>query len=166
MAVDFYKPGMASPEATIAERLEARSIPEPNSGCTLWFGANGGSRNSRHGILRYKGRHWKAHRLAWIDAKGPIPDDIEVCHKCDMPECINVDHLFLGSHEDNMADMVAKGRSRGVPGEAHPSAKLTEAQVRSIRVDRRKIRLICAEYGIGKSLVSYIRARTVWKHLD
>jgi hypothetical protein len=51
-----------------------------------------------------------AHRLAWEEANGPIPAGMYVCHTCDVPACVNVEHLFLGSQSDNMKDMAAKGR--------------------------------------------------------
>lgn len=60
-------------------------------------------------------RMYLAHRLAWIKAHGPIPKGMFVCHRCDTPACRNVEHLFLGTHAGNMADMVRKGRqAKGV----------------------------------------------------
>lgn len=103
----------------MAARLERLSIPEPNTGCTLWIGA--ASRYGRVDIAsggrkRVGRRSTGAHRLAWELVHGPIPDGLEVCHKCDVGLCINVDHLFLGTHADNMQDMADKQRRRKLNG--------------------------------------------------
>jgi len=148
--------------ATLAERLEFYSIPEPNSGCLLW---TAGANACGYGVIGIRKQSTLAHRVAWAVAFGPVPDEVEVCHKCDVPSCINVAHLYLGTHQDNMDDKVARGRARSAPGERSPHAKLTNEQVLAIRSDPRFLRVIAAEYGIGKSLVSVIRRREVWKHL-
>lgn len=83
-------------------------------------------------------RHRRAHRVAWEAVHGPIPAGLFVCHRCDNPPCINVDHLFLGTAVDNSRDCVAKGRLSPPPrnfqrGEASSTAKLTREAVAEIR---------------------------------
>jgi hypothetical protein len=80
-----------------------------------------------YGRLRY------AHRFAWEVTNGPVPEGMEVCHQCDNPPCCNPAHLFLGSQEDNVRDMIAKRRHRPPQpsrGERNVNAKLTAARVR------------------------------------
>jgi hypothetical protein len=103
----------------IAERFAEKFTPEPNTGCYLWLGACwpggygiiGGERGSHHR---------QAHRVAWELAHGePPPDDMEVCHTCDQPCCVNDRHLFLGTHQDNMDDRGRKGRTLVGRGDRH-----------------------------------------------
>ncbi len=64
-----------------------------------------------YGKLR-RGKKWMlAHRQAWIDAHGPIPEGMLVLHKCDNPPCVNVNHLYLGTNKDNSRDMYDRGRA-------------------------------------------------------
>lgn len=79
----------------------------------------------------YNGRYWRAHRLAWSLVHGDIPPGAVVCHKCDNPPCVNVEHLFVGSIADNVQDRTLKGRSASQ--EQHGSAKLSLACVAFIR---------------------------------
>lgn len=88
-------------------------IPEhrPELGrCWIWV-----ARSWAHGYgkIKVEGKWIGSHRVAWLLEIGQITDDLFVLHKCDNPACCNPSHLFLGTHEDNMADMVKKGRARG-----------------------------------------------------
>lgn len=77
-----------------------------------------------------------AHRFSWELHNGPIPDGLWVLHHCDNPPCVRPEHLFLGTAQDNVDDMMAKGRQiiRHLGwGEQHPNAKLTNADAVEIR---------------------------------
>jgi hypothetical protein len=92
---------------SLAERIDALSIPEPNSGCFLWLG-NLTTRD--YGQIRVE-RHWrKAHRVAYELAKGGIPEGAYICHRCDVQICVNPDHLYAGTAKTNFEDMRARGR--------------------------------------------------------
>jgi hypothetical protein len=148
--------------APASVRFEKNYIPEPNSGCWLWIGSLGGG---AYGTIGVEGRTIKAHRLSLrlVGRDGP-----ERCclHRCDTPICVNPDHLTLGTHKDNMLDMVAKGRGANVAGSSNPRAKLSEAQVVQIRGDKRISRLIAADYGVSVALIIQIRSRRIWRNVD
>jgi hypothetical protein len=76
--------------------------------CWLWHGRSG---PGGYGWLR----SLRAHRVSWELFLGPIPFGQHVLHRCDSPPCVNPGHLFLGTHEENMADKIAKGRHRSIP---------------------------------------------------
>lgn len=150
---------------SIGAKLAYYTDPQPN-GCWLWRGTidRRGYGQLRLGRLKLR----KAHRLSWEDARGPIPPGMHVCHRCDTPACVNPDHLFLGTHADNMADMVAKGRAKGggaAKGAANRMAKLTEEQALAVRADTRSQRVIAEAFGISQSNVYAIRAGIAWTHL-
>lgn len=86
-----------------------------------------------HRLIDGHARNLKAHRFSWEIAFGLIPSDRSVLHHCDNPPCVRPEHLHLGDHTTNMAEMYERGRGRKVNGEAHPQAKLTEAKVIEIR---------------------------------
>lgn len=81
----------------------------PWNGCLEW---TAGKYATGYGKFHVKRVATGAHRVAWTLANGQIPDGLLVCHRCDNPPCLNVDHLFLGTHADNHADMEAKGRGQ------------------------------------------------------
>ncbi|RYE79646.1 MAG: hypothetical protein EOO74_03395, partial [Myxococcales bacterium] len=102
---------------------------QKGDGCWEW---QGWRNDNGYGLLMSQGKAVRAHRLAWVFENGPIPDGLFVCHHCDNPPCVRLDHLFLGTNTDNMVDMVRKGRARPVRGEHNSQSKLTEAQVLEI----------------------------------
>ena len=105
-----------SPHWPLQRRLAERSVLDPKTGCLLWAA----SRNrSGYGHLFWKGVPQLAHRAAWLARHGPIPKGLYVCHRCDVRPCINPDHLFLGTHKDNMIDKALKmGHGRRIEGVA------------------------------------------------
>jgi HNH endonuclease len=150
---------------TLQERFDAKYIPEPNSGCWLW---TAGLISNGYGQFCYPGHHrgGYAHRASWEIHHGEIPEGAHVLHRCDNPCCVNPDHLFLGSHDDNMADMKSKGRARTAVGESHPKSRLTKEVVQEIRNSSNRSNVSWAkELGVAAQSISQIRLRQTWGHV-
>lgn len=154
--------------APLADRFWARAVTgEP---CWGWTGrVNEGGYglidSGRHGVKR--DRPLLAHVVSWEIHYGPVPAGRFVLHHCDNPPCSRPDHLWLGTNDDNVADMVAKGRQSR--GERRHLAKLTDADVIAIR--RRWAaggvmqKTLAAEYGVSRSVVCEVISQKMWKHL-
>ena len=117
-----------------------------------------------YGSFWLTGRNFRANRVAYFLANNKDPGELKVCHHCDNRKCCNPEHLYMGTHEENMRDMVGRGRSS--VGIINNGAKLTDDQVIAIRSDTRFLREIAADYGVTGSMISYIRRRKNWKHLQ
>lgn len=147
-------------------RFQKYLSPPNEKGCVLWTGPKN---KAGYGILRNytDGLHFpRAHRLAWEYTNGPIPDGLEVCHSCDIPACVALAHLFLGTHADNMADMARKGRS--ARGEQSGLANVTENIVRAIRTRRAEgvsLKQLAEEYKMSQGNVSMIANGRSWAHV-
>lgn len=122
--------------------LRARSHLD-EYGCWLWAGA----RRHKYGELIVQGRKVYAHRYAFIHAVRPLGDREVVCHRCDMPLCVNPAHLFVGTQGDNVRDMHMKGRARGmfVPKPPPPCGTIA-AISRHWRVGEKPCRLCLDAY--------------------
>lgn len=105
-------------------RFTAKIEPELNSGCWLWSGAQ---HKQGYGQFWHNGKSWKAHRFAYVLAKGSLNPEQDVLHRCDTPSCVNPDHLRAGTTSDNMRDMFSKGRCTRA-GEKNSRAKITAFQ--------------------------------------
>lgn len=90
-------------KTTVQERFEAKLIPEPNSGCWLWFGALCNSSGAGYGAFAFNGRRETAQRASWMIFCGPIPDGFEIDHRCRNTYCVNPDHLRPMTQADNLA---------------------------------------------------------------
>lgn len=121
--------------------------------------------NKGYGRVVYQGREWKAHRLAFTLAKGPIPEGLCVRHKCDYPACCNPMHLRLGTIRDNNHDCIDRGRHIAPRGVRNGNTKLTLDDVRQIRTDKRQGVLLATEYGVSQSQISQIRSGKRWAWL-
>lgn len=132
---------MPTPITSLALRF-LRMVKKTEA-CWLWTGTLD---RRGYGRIWRIGNHTRdrAHRVSWEIHRGPIPEGSFVLHTCDVRHCVNPDHLFLGDHEANMADMAAKGR-----GASRPS--VTDNQIAAM-VEKRmagwKLREIAAEFGV------------------
>jgi hypothetical protein len=121
-----------------------------------------------HGRVKFGGKTYPAHKIAWMLTHGPVPDGICVLHRCDNPACCNPDHLFLGTKGDNNRDRDAKGRTAHQVGSSHGLSKLTEDQVREMRRLRAEgwtLAALAGRYDVIFQNVSMIVLRKSWRHV-
>ena len=129
--------------------------------CWLWTGciaSNGYGRFGLHSKLRY------SHRLMLERVLGrAIGDGLETLHSCRNKHCCSPEHLREGTHTENQRQRVLDGTD--IKGSKNGRAKLTEAQVRVIRIDTRPYRVIAQEYGVSFSTIGAIHSKRRWAHL-
>lgn len=148
------------------------------TGCWFWsgfidhngYGVASGSGGTAYELFGERA----AHRISWILYKGPIPNGLQVLHRCDVRECVNPGHLFLGTNADNVADRNAKGRTARNCGEKHGRSKLTWEQVKEIRKTAvslkamRKTRAVpytklAKKYEVSRSQIWFVVSGKNWK---
>jgi hypothetical protein len=149
--------------ASVSTRLLSRIVKK--DGCWGWAGYKdaGG-----YGRLMTPDGPARAHRLSYEYHSGPICDGGYVLHKCDNPECTNPDHLYVGTHDDNMADKAARGRvftGERPRGEQHRRSKLTADDVRRLRGSQESNASIARSLGVSAVAVRLARIGQTWAHL-
>lgn len=150
------------------ERFWAKVKKSEGDKCWEWQGfLSRGGKSSGYGVFGFEGKMHRAHRIAYRFAFGEFAEHLFVLHRCDNPRCVRPDHLFLGTHTDNMCDMVNKGRASSGPGTQNPSAKLNEQQVLEIRALKGKLprQDIADKYGVSLSAIKRIFAGKAWTHV-
>lgn len=144
-----------------------RSYPEPNTGCWLW----GYSVNAfGYGILKARQLSPKivtAHRASYWLFKEPFDLKMQVLHKCDTPACVNPEHLFIGTHQDNMTDRKVKGRTKNPVfyGSDCKHSKLREYDILDIRASGANQYELAKKYSVSQSNIAAIKSRKSWKHI-
>lgn len=147
------------------ERFFDRFVPVPESGCWLWDAAT--DTNGYGQLSLNKTKVIKTHRMSYEIHNGPVPDGLHVLHKCDIRCCVNPDHLYVGTHQQNMKDRDRKHPARG---ERHPKARLRESDVLNIRAiykhgPKVTYQRLAEIYKVSTGCI-YNAIHHSWKHLN
>lgn len=142
--------------------FESRWILDQRTGCHVW---QANRDKDGYGKITINRVSMRAHRVSFARVFGEIPPGAMVCHRCDNPPCVNPEHLFLGTAQENAADQIAKGRRQFYRGSAHGCAKLTDRDVLEIRAASGAQREIADRFGVSRGLVGRIQRGERWKHL-
>ena len=154
---------------TLEQRFWDYVSCEPNSGCWLWEGA---CDRKGYGQLRIANRKGRLATHISLELRGrKIPSGMQACHRCDVPACVNPDHLFVGTPLENTADMISKGRVRLAPvrGSRVGGAVLTELDIPVIRARLARgetLRGIAASYGVTEAAISCVKLKKTWRHVE
>ena len=140
----------------ISQNFDKAWIVDERTGCHLWQRAK---TTRGYGKLAVNGKLVAAHRFAYIRANGDIPEDLVVMHKCDVRNCVNPEHLTIGTQQQNVEDMCSKGRQK---------TKLSPQKVCEIRLrlaNGERPYLLAKEYGVRHSLICYVARGEIWQEV-
>lgn len=135
------------------------------NGCIEYFGTK--TKNGQLRQISYRGRMWPAARFSYFIHKGNIPIGMVVCHACDYPPCVNINHLFIGSNKDNSRD--ASQKFRLSHGEKHWARKLSDCEVSEMRTAYSSgmwsFAALSRKYGVSESAASRAIRKITWRHI-
>lgn len=151
----------------IKKKFNSRYVVDSVTGCHIWpstrrYGSFWFSTGPKTSVT------FSAHRFSWMINSGPIQAGLQVLHKCDNGRCVNTEHLFLGTQQDNIDDMMAKKRHKPPRGESNASAKLCTKDIEDIITllcAGVKAREIAAIYNVTRDTIKRISGKTTWKHI-
>jgi|ERR1700734_88650 len=142
-----------------------KAMVQPN-GCWEYAGAR---YPTGYGQFTMEGKNVRAHRIAYLLCVDDIPEGLFVLHTCDNRACLNPDHLYVGTHEDNMKDRSTRNRQARHIGSTNGLSVLTEIKVKEIKLLFREGKLsnreIAEEYDVGMSTIANIRIGRTWRHV-
>ncbi len=137
-------------------KCKIKSYVKKNRKCWLWIGTKS---PTGYGQLSWEGKKYAAHRLAYIVYKGEIGKNLFVCHLCDNPSCVNPEHLFLGTHKDNMKDAKLKKRMRKTVLNIEKSEEIKMLIQKKTPLDE-----IAKRYQVSKFAIYDIKYGKTWKN--
>jgi len=138
--------------------FEQRTKLNPESGCLEWTLSTG---NGGYGNMHCDGKNGQlSHRIAWLKLVGPIPEGLSVLHNCDNPRCCNVEHLRLGTTQENQQEKARKGRAGKFLTPELVRELLNEHAAGATGV------ALCAKYGVSTATISGIINGRTWRHVE
>ena len=160
---DFRDERQKEPREVLVEKMKPvfESNFDKSDGCWLWKGSKKGPKRLEYGAFNFRDESSVAHRFSWFIYRGDIPQDLLVLHKCDVPLCVNPDHLWLGTHLDNERDKISKGRGK--------CEKLSVEKVKELKslmkADFGDMNL-ARKYGVSYQTIWHIRIGRTWKDIE
>lgn len=145
-------------------RLQGKDIEYQVQTNNCWHCTSHPPRDRGYYALWDNGKPVKMHRYVFERTFGPIPKDMKVLHTCDNNLCINPEHLFLGTMQDNSDDMKRKHRSPKMHGENAPNHRLTTRQALAIRESMEDQGILAKRYKVSKVTVDFIQRCRLWKN--
>lgn len=151
-------------EKSLKERFEESTKLNPETGCIEWIKCL----DHGYGVFTKNNKKTRAHRISYELYKEEILEGMLVCHSCDNRKCVNPEHLFLGTHKDNMKDMTKKGRQSNRVGEKNTYAKLDTSTVIKIKEMLKgdySCSDIASKIGVKVHFIYDIKTKRSWRHI-
>lgn len=148
-------------ESRLSKKIIVVTVNEAGCYCCLSHIGN----SDGYPRLHRNGRFLNLSRIIYEDIHGAIPPGLVIRHTCDNPSCANPEHLIIGTHADNVADCVERGRT--TMGVKNAAAKLTDSDVAAIQRDKTtKSKALGQRYGVHPATIRAIRRRSLWRHVN